>query len=274
MAPDLDMVFPQPPLSPTLTNPDMILPDNYGFSPPGKYQVRQGQDDDYGYAQPVGQAVTIQGRRANGTGARPRSPSLLRLARPLSDIQEVETGQTTPKAQPQVVPYLADPLASSPTLRDHADMAGWEAQEERRLSDESSSSVHSDDLENMKWPGFDSTPGADEGSVLLDEEEEKFGSFPKVVGSDESTDNDDNDQWLGPKTEDEKENKSAEDDIFQDPLSRRADIILANAKKRLNVSLNTECEDKLVLTAERSWKETYEVLDPLSILTLLGRCQR
>lgn len=238
MAPDLDMVFPQPPLSPTLTNPDMILPDNYGFSPPGKYQVPQAQTD-YGYAQPVGQPVTIQGRRANGTGGRPRSPSLLRLARPLSDIQEVETGQTTPKAQAQVVPYQTDTLASSPTLQDHADMARWEAQEERRLSDESSSSVHSDDLENMKWPGFDSTPGADEESVVLDEEEEeKFGSFPKVVDSDESVDNDnDNDQWLGPKSEDENDNKVKEEDLFQDPLSRRADLILANAKKRLNVRL-------------------------------------
>lgn len=230
------MVFPQPPLSPTLTNPDMILPDTYGFSPTGKYQVPHSQTD-YSYAQPVGQAVTIQARRANGSGPRPRSPSVLRLARPLSDIQEVETGQTTPKAHAD--PYTMDALASSPILTDHADMARWEAQEERRLSDESGSSVHSEDLENLKWPGFDSTVGADEESVVLDEEEEeKFGSFPKVVGSDESVDNDtDEDQWLGPKTEDETENKKKEDDLFQDPLSRRADMILANAKKRLNVSL-------------------------------------
>jgi len=111
-------------------------------------------------------------------------------------------------------------------------MTRWETLKTRRTSD-GSSSVHSDDLENMKWPGFDSGGDAEEESVVLDEEEEKFGSFPKVVGSDDSTDNDD--QWLGPKTEDDKENNEDQDALFQDPLSRRADIILANAKKRLNV---------------------------------------
>jgi hypothetical protein len=137
----------------------------------------------------------------------------------------------TPKAQ--LLPYRTDALASSPILQDHLDVTRWNTIKTRRTSD-GSSSVHSDDLENMKWPGFDSGGDAEEESVILDEEEEeKFGSFPKVVGSDDSTDND---QWLGPKTEDDKENNGDQDALFQDPLSRRADIILANAKKRLNVS--------------------------------------
>jgi len=236
MAPDLDMVYgnlTQPPLSPTLTNPDMILPDayDYGHSPPVKYQHAAHDQNDYDYASPLEQVVTLQGRRMNGSGARPRSPSLLRLARPLSDIQEVETSQTTPKAR--LLPFQTDALASSPTLQDHVDVTRWDTIKMRRTSDESSS-VHSEDLENMKWPGFDSGGDAEEESVVLDEEEEeKFGSFPKVVGSDDSTDDD---QWLGPKTEDDKENNGDQDGLFQDPLSRRADMILANAKKRLNVS--------------------------------------
>jgi len=236
MAPDLDMVygnFTQPPLSPTLTNPDMILPDAYDYchSPPVKYQHDVHDQNDYDYVSPLGQVITLQGRRMNGNGIRPRSPSLLRLARPLSDIQEVETSQTTPKAQ--LLPYQTDGLASSPTLRDHVDMTRWETVKTRRTSDDSSS-VHSDDLENMKWPGFDSGGDVEEESVVLDEEEEKFGSFPKVVGSDDSADND---QWLGAKTEDDKEKNGDQDVHFQDPLSRRADMILANAKKRLNVSI-------------------------------------
>lgn len=236
MAPDLDMVYgnlAQPPLSPTLTNPDMILPDTYDYtsqSPPLKYQHAAHDLNDYGYASHLGQAITLQGRRMNGAGARPRSPSLLRLGRPLSDIQEVETGQTTPKAP--LLPYRTDTLPSSPTARDHVDVTRWEMQDERRMSN-GSSSVHSDDLENMKWPGFDSGDAEEESVVLDEEEEEKFGSFPKVVGSDGSADDDD--QWLGPKTDDDKENDGDQDVLFQDPLSRRADIILANAKKRLNV---------------------------------------
>jgi len=262
MAPDLDMVFPQPPLSPTLTNPDMILPDNYGFSPPGKYQVPQS-DSDYGSAQPAAHAPTVQGRRPNGIVPRPRSPSLLRLARPLSDIQEVETLQSTPKALP--LQYPVDIMASSPTLRDRPELERVDVPEERRLSGDSVSSVHSDDLANMKWPGFDSAEGIDEESVVLDEdEEEKFGSFPKVAGSDDSPDDEnDNDQWLGPKDESELGSPKQSEDLFQDPLSRRADIILANAKKRLNVSPDHNCSEcALILTMERSWKAIYEALAP------------
>jgi len=273
MAPDLDMVFPQPPLSPTLTNPDMILPDNYGFSPPGKYQIPHGQTD-YGNTQPVAHAATIQARRSNGIGPRPRSPSLLRLARPLSDIQEVETSQSTPKALP--LPYSMDNLALSPTLRDEIDTERLEAPDERRLSDDSVSTVHSDDLERMKWPGFDSAEGIDEESVVLDEEEEeKFGSFPKVVGSDDSPEDEkDDDQWLGPKDESELGSPKPSEDLFQDPLSRRADIILANAKKRLNVCLNASKECAIELTIERSWKATCEVLAHHCISTLQGHCLR
>jgi len=231
MAPDLDMVYSsltQPPLSPTLTNPDMILPDAYDYGPTVKYQHTAHDQNDYDYASSLEQVVTHQGRRMNGSGVRPRSPSLLRLARPLSDIQEVETSQTTPKAR--LLPYQTGTLTSSPTLQDHVDVARWETLKTRRTSD-GSSSVHSDDLENIKWPGFDSGD-VEEGSVVLDDEEEKFGSFPKVVGSDDSADND---EWLGAKAEDDKENNGDQDALFQDPLSRRADMILANAKKRLNV---------------------------------------
>ena len=231
MAPDLDMVYSslmQPPLSPTLTNPDMILPDAYDNGPTVKYQHTAHDQNDYDYASSLEQVVTLQGRRMNGSGVRPRSPSLLRLARPLSDIQEVETSQTTPKAR--LLPYQTGTLTSSPTLQDHVDVARWETLKTRRTSD-GSSSVHSDDLENIKWPGFDSGD-VEEGSVVLDDEEEKFGSFPKVVGSDDSADND---EWLGAKADDDKENNGDQDALFQDPLSRRADMILANAKKRLNV---------------------------------------
>jgi hypothetical protein len=47
------------------------------------------------------------------------------------------------------------------------------------------------------------------------------------------------------------------DSLEDDPLSRRADMILANAKKRLHVSTRTTCaiqQDKTKF-CDRPWKE-------------------
>jgi hypothetical protein len=134
------------------------------------------------------------------------------------------------------MPYATDTLASSPTLREYGSggrIPDWTAGDERRMSD-GSSSVQSDELENMTWPGFGHVTGADEESVALDEEEERFGGLPKVADSDDSVNDD---QWLGPRID---------DDGDEDLLSKRADMILANAKKRLNVcafySLTIACQ--------------------------------
>jgi hypothetical protein len=146
-----------------------------------------------------------------------------RISTALSDIEEVET---TPKGS-RYGNFKPEALASSPTLRENGStsrLVDWKAQS--RKSSDGSSSVHSDELANMKWPGFDSTGGADEESVVLEDDEDKYATFPKVADSDDVSMNDD--PWLGPR--------SGEDDD-EDLLSKRADMILANAKKRLNVSL-------------------------------------
>jgi hypothetical protein len=78
--------------------------------------------------------------------------------------------------------------------------------------------VHSDDLERWKptAPVGGAVPFAD------DEGDEKTSRLPKVT---EMDDEGDNEGW----------NSSRDDDGTEDFLSRRAEIILANAKKRLNV---------------------------------------
>ncbi|KAF2401394.1 hypothetical protein EJ06DRAFT_581536 [Trichodelitschia bisporula] len=237
MAPDLDFVTMLQPPSPTLTNPDMILPVSRGFtpSPPRrKYASTLANTTVAGIAPPRGPPpaqtesadVLDQVRRLGALALRTASPSMVRLSR----VQEMVDEDTTPTKKA----YGSQTLASSPTLQDYvAPTTGegtlWKGNGERG-SDESSS-VHSDDLENMKWPGFDSESAVEEdvGSDLGEEEEARFGSFPKVVGSDDDT-TDDNEQWLGPRAEDDEA-----DPYSPAALSRRADIILANAKKRLNV---------------------------------------
>lgn len=86
----------------------------------------------------------------------------------------------------------------------------------------------SEDFDN--WPGFDSHDHFDDSGVDL-EEQEKRDQFPSGVDtSDEMAGN----RWLN------QHSGSSGSDDGDDPsssaaLSRRAEIILANAKKRLNV---------------------------------------
>jgi hypothetical protein len=132
------------------------------------------------------------------------------MLHPSSPLSAIEEGETTPRrAHPK-----PSALASSPTLRATGDVAEWPLKETRRFSGLSngSSSVHSDDLERWK-------PAARAGDDSLDDGDEKTSRLPKV------SELDDNEGW-----------NSRDDDGTDDFLSRRAEIILANAKKRLNVS--------------------------------------
>ncbi|KAF2418747.1 hypothetical protein EJ08DRAFT_666126 [Tothia fuscella] len=234
--------------SPTFTNPDMILPfsafsSSLSSSLPGKeplngFFVTNAQNDDYanygGFGNASGKGMGSNGGRRNGSGLlamKTPPPTNNRLSSALSDIQEVET--TPRKLEP--VPRISDTLPSSPTLTDSYGTSSRQPSlkgrgHDRRVSD--SSSVHSDVLAELKWPGFNSSGGLDEDSVADDEEDEKFENFSKVIinGDDyeeEKTGLSDS-QWLGSRPD----GQDGEDD---DPLSKRADMILANAKKRLNV---------------------------------------
>jgi hypothetical protein len=92
------------------------------------------------------------------------------------------------------------------------------------------SSVNSDDIESLNWSRFD---GATEtGSDIDDEDEERFGSFPWTSESDLE-------RW---DTTNEGPHPPYEDAYSSAALSRRADIILANAKKRLSVRLALRAE--------------------------------
>jgi hypothetical protein len=217
-------IMPQPP-SPTLTNPEMILPFDMGNraytpSPPRGNQTPSPAATPPGLSRPLAYGNGMQNSYVNFSRTSPQSHH--RISSALSDIEEVET---TPKGS-RYANFKPQALASSPTIRENgttSPLVDWKAHS-RQLSD-GSSSVHSDELADMKWPGFDSAHGADVESVALEDEEDKYTTFPKVADSDDVSVADD--PWLGPR---------AGEDDDEDLLSKRADMILANAKKRLNVS--------------------------------------
>jgi hypothetical protein len=128
-------------------------------------------------------------------------------------------------------PPCNDVLASLSTV-DTNDLesypaGSWEKPEHRRLS--TASSMLSEDFEN--WPGFDSHENFDDSGVDL-EEQEKHDRVPQ--GLTKIGDDTEDEQWMNGRT------SGSDEDDLDDPqssaaLSRRAELILANAKKRLNV---------------------------------------
>lgn len=121
-----------------------------------------------------------------------------------------------------------DALASSPTIQNtlspHS-QSTWNGQDQRRLST-ASSSMFSEDFEN--WPGFDSHEGFEDSGVDLEDQEKRNNSMGDTHGGND----------IGSERWPEERNSGSDED--DDPnssaaLSRRAEIILANAKKRLNV---------------------------------------
>ncbi len=128
-------------------------------------------------------------------------------------------------------------LASSPTIQDPLDAdspSNWNGHDTRRTSTASSSSL-SGDFNN--WPGFDSN-----GAGLDAEHREQQHQHPagdSIVDDAALGDDADIEQWS-------RERSSGSSDDEDEPyssaaLSRRAEIILANAKKRLNVRVTAFC---------------------------------
>lgn len=172
-----------------------------------------------------------------------------------------------------------NPLASSPTIQNglSSDMSPkdflWAAQNGRRSS--VASSLRSEDFEN--WPGFDSQYNFEDSGLGLEEQEEKRDQFP---GDAETGDEMDGERW--PNQHHSSGSDESDDPYSSAGLSRRAEIILANAKKRLNVCEHTSPDFTLCSRANihRSWRATCEAresrswsLPPSTVRGLLPICR-
>jgi hypothetical protein len=221
------------PRSPTLSDAGMILPVNDAShirsvspnpyierppSPPELYIHTNSSHVKLAFAPP-------QSRRRASQQA--KSP-------PLSAQSSRSTLRTMGDSGPATkhAPILDNPLASSPTILNGLNSdspKNWTAQDQRRCSN-ASSSVLSEDFEN--WPGFDSHNRFDDSALGL-EEQEKRDQFPGDVNN---SDEMETERWLSRHSSGSDE---SDDPYSSAALSRRAEIILANAKKRLNVCVTT-----------------------------------
>ncbi|KAF3000123.1 hypothetical protein E8E13_004453 [Curvularia kusanoi] len=137
-----------------------------------------------------------------------------------------DSGGHAKRSPPRSSGRASSPAADANGSKSHSN-GSWDEPDDRRLS--TASSMLSEDFEN--WPGFDSHGTFDDSGVDLDEQERRDRMPRASVKDNEDMENE---HWMQGRT-----SGSDEDDI-DDPhssaaLSRRAELILANAKKRLNV---------------------------------------
>lgn len=197
--------------SPTLTDPDMILPDQTSWPLPlsiskPSYSVRSRSpvSKDGQSALPGVTRISVLG---------PKTPSL-------SSTKGIEI---KPK---QATPYGEDTLAFPGTLRaktQHKTSTDPESALESGLSD-GDISIRSENLDEIKWPGLDSD-SVDGASVFSEEDTVHEGD--NVSGA-IVADQDKLAQFKrGSKRDEELDLHTA--------MSQKAELILANAKKKLNV---------------------------------------
>ncbi|KAL6708439.1 hypothetical protein ACN47E_002702 [Coniothyrium glycines] len=205
--------------SPTLSDAGMILPvfeaDSARAASPAPYLAERPPSPPALYADPahVHLASAPQSRR---------EPSTRRKSPALSAQSSRSTLRNMPgsAAAAHTTTTHDDTLASSPTIQDA--MTTLADYDERRLST-ASSSVHSEDLDN--WPGFDSHDNSEDSGVDLEEKRDNLPDSPNMA------DGLGHNHWQSPPNSGSDE----DDEMTSAALSRRAEMILANAKKRLNV---------------------------------------
>lgn len=242
--------YPALPASPTLTNPDMILPDYRSDSPDpdlnGRdhsplmmwknahaasstsdlHQGQQHPDHPYGPTGPI----------------TPTTPIIYGNGTMLSDIGEVTEAESTPARpmrtkgihggqRPSTRGSGSDTaMRSSPTM-------GYEgvlkkrskqslAQRERRSSIESSSTITETDKQDL-FADFDDSVSVGDSVFQGDDEESMADSYTEGTPAREST------ARLGLPGADNADRLST---YSMSSISRKAEHILANAKKRLTVS--------------------------------------
>jgi hypothetical protein len=229
--------------SPTLTNPDMILPYNQGYMrtstpspppestrPPSPPLAARALNSHPPFAQ---LARPPTGRRAASPMVTPPLESYS-AGGLLPDIEEVET---TPKAQKprQEIWRRPDsrspPLASSPTLeftpsqhRGHYSSAF--AGSGRRPSN--TISVTSEESSLNSFENFDDAFSVDEDGIFPDDDEELSGSASEGHGYQKPN-------GVGNGADVNGSYRDERDKLSHVALSRRAERILASAKRRLDV---------------------------------------
>ncbi|KAK2626618.1 hypothetical protein QTJ16_003793 [Diplocarpon rosae] len=235
------------PASPTLTNPDMILPyveydsaspgGNYRSACPGEERADIRQIDTHFSIAPPRTNIALTTPIIYGNGTM------------LSDIGEVTEAESTPGRsklpgpaerrmlkQKQASGNYA-PVGSSPTHGYAAVMKRTRVgTHQRTISIESSSTVTSDGQAAEMFKDFDDGVSVDDSVFQGDDEESVADSYSEQVIASETQRLAMADNQL--EHEDDRNSSAA--------LSRRAEQILLNAKKRLTVGLHIHLDPSLL----------------------------
>lgn len=231
------------PASPTLTNPDMILPyGEYDSTPsPPRGTYRSGSPNNDWETDPATMQFSIGSAHSHMGLMTPTTPILYGNGTMLSDIGEVTEAESTPGRKlpgpaerrllkQQQLHNSNQPLRSSPTIGYQAVMKRAKTgTHQRSVSIESTSTVTSEAQQAELFKDFDDTASVDDSVFQGDDEESVVDSvadsYTEEVIASETKRLNQPDSNIG---KDEDGNSSA-------ALSRRAEQILLNAKKRLNV---------------------------------------
>ena len=232
------MAYPSLPASPTLTNPDMILPyGEYDSEPSPPQNAYEPEDDNWRSSRSSGMQFSIGPPHAPLGTITPTTPIIYGNGTMLSDIGEVTEAESTPgrklpgPAERRMLKQQVQAAAgfrSSPTLGYHAIAAkrSKNLAHERKVSLESNSTVTSEAPGAELFKDFDDGVSVDDSVFQGDDEESVADSYTEEVIASETQRLSRREGNIG---QEEDQNSSA-------ALSRRAEQILLNAKKRLNVS--------------------------------------
>jgi len=226
--------------SPTLTNPDMVLPD-FGDLPPMPSPDRRVRPPSISYLKDITnedagmrQQQSVGGQKKEKRGLMSRKMMLLRGRTYSNGVPQAQSRSSTDEQDAR-----QGAIASSPTIQETVPSGvDWAANANRQ----SVSSFNSDDFAAI--PAFLSRYRNGDGTEdeYTDSEspaaQRKMGYSVSIAGGADAQ-----------RKEEEEQNSAM--------LSRRAEQILANAKKRLNVSIGAlPGMHTSVLTCDSSWRAT------------------
>ena len=215
--------------SPTLTNPEMLLPADLEVpSPPSSGNTVDGPPSPSYLRRPDQQnAQATPARKKEKRGLMSRKMLLLRSRTSSNSNMSQQQQSQIPRSVPSPSSYASDyntAYGSSPILMDVGNLAPEQTPEEPRLS-LSRSSFNSEDMAGI--PSFLAKYELPDGVTTDDEMYDSESPAPQKYGYSVSIEG----------GLDAQRRQQEEDEHNSAILSRRAEQILANAKKRLNVSV-------------------------------------
>jgi len=229
------MPYPSLPASPTLTNPDMILPyGEYDSTPsPPRSSAWKPRPEDMNFSQ----SLTYGANSLASVPMTPITPIIYGNGTMLSDIGEVTEAESTPgvgvrRIQNRLAKGGDSPVRSSPTVPYQAlTKRSKAAGHQRTVSMESDSTVTTEGPTEGLFEDFDDAISVDESAFQGDDEESVVDEGyrrPMVAEVKAMFRKESRELDVRKETEGEEMSSAA--------LSRRAEMILANAKMRLDVS--------------------------------------